>query len=767
MAKFKLYSEQYSQWSEIVKQIELDNQLSTLNDALEQYADGKDNALRQLLTQYIDSEISTVNQTIANLPEVDVQAIMNELSLKADKTEVTSAINTANQYTDQQIANLPTTSYDISQHVDGTTIVYDAPTDKIKISDTFNSVTVVDTFGSTSAEDALSVGKGTDLDLRVKDLDIRVNVIEQGTVKIKNNEYVIKAVDNQSVFLIENSEYTPTTHGLLLFRNSTKVNANDYVIESDGSDGYQIKLNTPVSTENDTLDIEYNIVLIEGQGNGGTGSGGSDYVLPVATPYSLGGVRPDGSTITITPEGIISSTGGGGTTYELPIATSEVLGGIKPDGTTLAVDPITGVASVIGGGGGSIDPSAIRLNASQINESTNQQFVTASEKATISSTQQDLAGQGQRISTLENQVSNVVTSDEKVKFNVNDVAGYLEDKIDGATLRNVNGQLRAYTLQGMSVSVSDLNLLQGATSNIQAQINGLASITSVETIVNTENELPSTVPSNGTIVLVRSDSTQDGVSTYYISNNGTWQFVARVDSGLTRDFTTNPIQLVDESTGMLPKSRYELQTANDVEFNDTSGQLVATNINDALIEVFQKSENLKSSIASILGNPLKSSDNSMEFQAKLLDLMRGLASAISDRGVPTYYYNSLEEMANKVRLIPTVTVNGGAKKTTRLNVTSGYTQNIVLNEPLNLNDITATVIEFIAGDTGVVHYNIGFDMTDLNQFEPNSFLILDGTLRLVDYMRYTKEDLVTTDNSYVSKYTIQRSDFENINQIII
>ncbi|KAA6348666.1 hypothetical protein EZS27_003899 [termite gut metagenome] len=52
------------------------------------------------------------------------------------------------------------------------------------------------------------------------------------------------------------------------------------------------------------------------------------YDLPVATPSVLGGVKPDGSTITVTEDGIISSTGGG-SGYTLPPATTDILGGIK------------------------------------------------------------------------------------------------------------------------------------------------------------------------------------------------------------------------------------------------------------------------------------------------------------------------------------------------------------------------------------------------------------------------------------------------------
>lgn len=52
--------------------------------------------------------------------------------------------------------------------------------------------------------------------------------------------------------------------------------------------------------------------------------------LKPATNSSLGGVKPDGTTITITDDGTISSTGGGGgSEYTLPIASSDTLGGVK------------------------------------------------------------------------------------------------------------------------------------------------------------------------------------------------------------------------------------------------------------------------------------------------------------------------------------------------------------------------------------------------------------------------------------------------------
>ena len=66
------------------------------------------------------------------------------------------------------------------------------------------------------------------------------------------------------------------------------------------------------------------------------------YSLPIATNSLLGGVKVDGTSITINPStGVIS----GSNQYTLPIATTSALGGVKVDGTTISIDPLTGIIS--------------------------------------------------------------------------------------------------------------------------------------------------------------------------------------------------------------------------------------------------------------------------------------------------------------------------------------------------------------------------------------------------------------------------------------
>ena len=56
-------------------------------------------------------------------------------------------------------------------------------------------------------------------------------------------------------------------------------------------------------------------------------STGSSYTLPTASTTTLGGVKVDGSTITINAAGVISSAGGGGITTGKAIAMAIVFGG--------------------------------------------------------------------------------------------------------------------------------------------------------------------------------------------------------------------------------------------------------------------------------------------------------------------------------------------------------------------------------------------------------------------------------------------------------
>lgn len=69
------------------------------------------------------------------------------------------------------------------------------------------------------------------------------------------------------------------------------------------------------------------------------------YTLPTATTSTLGGVKVDGTTITIT-DGVISATSSGSSSYTLPTASTSTLGGVKVDGSSIVIND--GVISASG-----------------------------------------------------------------------------------------------------------------------------------------------------------------------------------------------------------------------------------------------------------------------------------------------------------------------------------------------------------------------------------------------------------------------------------
>lgn len=70
----------------------------------------------------------------------------------------------------------------------------------------------------------------------------------------------------------------------------------------------------------------------------------SSYTLPIASKDTLGGIKVDGTTITIDENGVIH----GANTYELPAASDTVLGGVKIDNDTIKINDGVISADVIG-----------------------------------------------------------------------------------------------------------------------------------------------------------------------------------------------------------------------------------------------------------------------------------------------------------------------------------------------------------------------------------------------------------------------------------
>ena len=167
-----------------------------------------------------------------------------------------------------------------------------------------------------------------------------------------------------------------------------------------------------------------------------------------------------------------------------------------------------------------------------------------------------------------------IGTDELVKMDSTTDAKYLSDLIDKSTVVNDNGVLKVKKLDGQEVTIAEINHLKGLTMNVMDLVNAFANggVKVYERTIPTYADLLA-LDRSGFIdgikyfVYVQSDETHDGAKTTYICDkNSTSYFCV---SGDHRDFTTNPIDLVNEVTGKLGTSNidvdalWKLLTIND------------------------------------------------------------------------------------------------------------------------------------------------------------------------------------------------------------
>lgn len=377
-------------------------------------------------------------------------------------------------------------------------------------------------------------------------------------------------------------------------------------------------------------------------------------------------------------------------------------------------------------------------SADNVTDTNNRVLVTPNQRAQIDANTIDITSHSQRIVNLESTVGNISSTDEKVKLNSIDISGYLEDKLDNTTIRNVNNKMVVKGLDGLTSTINELNLLTGATSNIQAQINALTNVGNFTTSVDTHADLATLSPSaDDMVIVIEDDSQPNSPTSIYIYNGTTWIYSGKFEGGQIRDFTTDPLDLVTETTGVLPKSKYEKQNASETLIVDASGNLVATNVEDAIAELFTYADNIKTSWANVVGLSLNKNNTAQEFMNATQDLKALFATYLTRKGVIAYPYNTVEEMINKVSTIPNVTLDGTVKSVSKLNVSAPYQYQITLSAPLRTEDIATTVLKFVGSNTGVVHYKAEYNNNESVNFDfDNDKVVFDGYMRIKDSYEY-------------------------------
>ena len=160
------------------------------------------------------------------------------------------------------------------------------------------------------------------------------------------------------------------------------------------------------------------------------------------------------------------------------------------------------------------------------------------------------------------------STDEKVKLDATATdAKYLNELIDNATIEvdTTNNCLIVKKIDGQTATIAEINFLTGVKSNIQAQIDNLGKSMTMYGVFGTKADLlasitPIPVDGNTAIVIADEDNNDKQMTYIYIASASAWTQVAE-SSVTVRDFTTEPIDLATETTGILHKSKIDTAIA--------------------------------------------------------------------------------------------------------------------------------------------------------------------------------------------------------------
>ena len=148
-----------------------------------------------------------------------------------------------------------------------------------------------------------------------------------------NDNGVLRQVDIEII----SKHLSNVTWTTLTGKPFNNVNSDEFIIS-----GETLKIKNYHTHNN--VEILNNFALDENGALVYNGNIIGGYVLPIATEETLGGIKPDGTTITIDEDGTIH----GANTYELPTASDTVLGGVKIDNDTIKSNNGVISADVIG-----------------------------------------------------------------------------------------------------------------------------------------------------------------------------------------------------------------------------------------------------------------------------------------------------------------------------------------------------------------------------------------------------------------------------------
>lgn len=203
-----------------------------------------------------------------------------------------------------------------------------------------------------------------------------------------------------------------------------------------------------------------------------------------------------------------------------------------------------------------------------ITEGTNNRFFKQSDKDKINNISAQINANQNNINQLKSDLNN--KKDELVKLNSSDTADYLENKIDNNSVQIKNNKLIAKSLDGLEVTIAELNMLKGIKDNIQKMMDLTQKGMQFRGFVNTYEELLQTSDAKaGYTSIVRADENSESRQMFYIYDGSNWQPTYEVSSrNMGRDFTTEPLDLMVETKGVLPENQIDENIARRIDIKN-------------------------------------------------------------------------------------------------------------------------------------------------------------------------------------------------------
>lgn len=146
----------------------------------------------------------------------------------------------------------------------------------------------------------------------------------------------------------------------------------------------------------------------------------------------------------------------------------------------------------------------------------------------------------------------VVTETGKIKLNASTTLDYLDKFIDNNTIQIENNKLIVKTIDGLTLSVTEINGLKDKIDAISS-----AGMNYTGTVPTKADLNAITSASNGETKIVLVDETQGNKKMTYIFDGTSWESLGEFSVEI-RDFTVDKINLTTEVTGTLPQANMDL-----------------------------------------------------------------------------------------------------------------------------------------------------------------------------------------------------------------